>query len=67
MQEIILLKLNKYQACTIITKEYIEHVENIVIKLLQLSQLIWLYILLVAYVSSSRIREVLLSLLDLKC
>ena len=37
----------------IITNVYIEHVENIAIKLLQLSQLIWLYILLVAYVSSS--------------
>ena len=43
IQEIILLKLNKYLACMIITNVYVEHVENIAIKLLQLSQSIWLY------------------------
>ena len=43
IHEIILLKLNKYQACMIITNVYVEHVENIAIKLLQLSQSIWLY------------------------
>ena len=37
-----LLELNTYQACMIIYK-YVEHVENNAIKLLQLSQLIWLY------------------------
>ena len=43
IQEIILLKLNKYLACMIITNVYVEYVENIAIKLLQLSQSIWLY------------------------
>ena len=38
MQEIISLKLNKYQACMIITNVNVEHVENIAIKLLQSSQ-----------------------------
>ena len=38
IHEIILLKLNKYQACMIITNVYVKHVENIAIKLLQLSQ-----------------------------
>ena len=38
MQEIISLKLNKYQARMINTNVYVEHVENIAIKLLQLSQ-----------------------------
>ena len=37
MREIISLKQNKYQACMIITNVYVEHVENIAIKLLQLS------------------------------
>ena len=47
----------------IITNVYVEHVENIVIRLLQLSQS--MTILLVAYVSSSWIWEVLLSFLNL--
>ena len=37
MQEIISLKPYKYQACMIITNVYVEHAENIAIKLLQLS------------------------------
>ena len=36
----ILLKLSTYQACMIITNVYVEHVENIAMKLLQLSQLV---------------------------
>ena len=36
----ILLELSGYQACMIITKVYVEHVENIAMKLLQLSQLV---------------------------
>ena len=38
IHEIILLKLNKYQACMIITNVYVELIENIAIKWLQLSQ-----------------------------
>ena len=34
----ILSELSAYQACMIITNVYVEHVENIAIKLLQLSQ-----------------------------
>ena len=44
MPDIILLEPSANQACMIIYKYvYIEHVENVAIKLLQLSQLIWLY------------------------
>ena len=43
MPDMILLELSAYQACMIITNVYGEHVENIAMKLLQLSQLIRLY------------------------
>ena len=36
----ILLELSGYQACMIITNVYVEHVENIAVKLLQLSKLV---------------------------
>ena len=40
MLDMILLELSAYQACMIITNVYVEHVENIAMKLLQLSQLV---------------------------
>ena len=40
MLDMILLELSAYQVCMIITNVYVEHVENIAMKLLQLSQLV---------------------------
>ena len=34
------IELSGYQACMVITNVYVEHVENIAMKLLQLSQLV---------------------------